>query len=347
MFDESDFSMTLRQPSEELMIRYLLGELSEPERDEFERLCFDDDQVFEELMAVEAELTGDYVCGELERHRREQFERHVLRSPAGRGELELARLITQTPASGGTPELLTSTTARERRSKWRAFLASLGTHRQAWQFSFAALLIVAVGIGVWMLWPRSQIGEIASVQPRVGMTPQVTLPPTVNQGAQNSPPVTTPPSADKSGSANTGDKAQRPSSNNGTPASRVPQNRERQSSAAPRRFVPTFALVAGFERGEGGVNELKIPRGVDRIRLKLNLAGVEQQTLSAALRRVEGQQILTRSDLKTTPTKSGQTLMLELPTSALPVGDYLITLSGSGAQSRETVASYFLRVSRQ
>lgn len=348
MFDESDFWMTRRQPSEELMIRYLLGELSEAEQGAFERLCFDDDQAFEELMAVEAELTDDYARGTLKGREREQFEQHLLRSPVWRDELALAKLITQTPTSGGAPELTASTTARERRSKWQAFLASLGTHRQAWQFSFGAVLLIAVGIGVWMLWTRSQSGEIASVQPQVGMTPpHAASPSPINQEAQNSPPVTTPTAAAKSGSANTGDKAQQPSSNESAPASRVPQNREQQSPAMPRRLVPAFALAAGFERGEGGVNELKIPRGVDRIRLKLNLAGGGQQILSAALKRVEGQQILTRSDLKTKPTKSGQTLTLELPASALPAGDYLLTLSGSGAQGRETVASYFLRVSRQ
>jgi anti-sigma factor RsiW len=343
MFDESDFSMTRQQPSEELMIRYLLGELSEAERGEFERLCFDDDQAFEELLAVEAELTDDYVRGTLKGHRREQFEQHLLRSPARRDELALARLITQTPMSGAAPKLTSSSPARER-SKWQAFLTSLGMHRQAWQFSLATVLIVAVGIGIWVLWTRFQSSEIASVQSRTEITPQSSSPPPANQEPQNSSqPVTTPPSGEKSGSADVGAN-QQPSSNNSLPTSRVPQNREPQSPATPRRFVPTFALVAGFERGEGGLNELKIPRGVDRIRLKINLAGTEHQTLSAALKRVEGQQILTRSNLNALPTRSGEILTLELPTSALAVGDYILTVNSSGAGGTETVARYFLRI---
>lgn len=346
MFDESDFSMTRRQPSEELMIRYLLDELSEAERGEFERLCFDDDQVFEELMAVEAELTDDYVCGELEGRRREQFERRVLRSPARRGDLELARLITGHRAAGhDASEPGTPTAARGRPSKWQAFLALLGPHRRAWQLSFAAVFIVAIAVGVWMLWTRSQTGEIASVRPHAGMTPQVASPPPTGREAQNSPPATA-PSEDKSGSANVG-ATQQTSSNNGASASRAPQNRGRQTPAPPRGFVPTFALVAGFERGEGGVNELKIPRGVDRVRLKIDLAGAEGQNLSATLRRVEGQQIFTWGDLKALPTKSGRALTLELPAATLSAGDYLLTLSGSGAQGRETIASYFLRVERR
>ena len=49
--------------NEELMIQYLLGELSEQDCLDFEQATFENDQLFEELLAVEAELTDDYVRG--------------------------------------------------------------------------------------------------------------------------------------------------------------------------------------------------------------------------------------------------------------------------------------------
>jgi hypothetical protein len=42
--------------------RYLLGQLSEEECAGIEQLCLENDELFEELEAVEAELIDDYVC---------------------------------------------------------------------------------------------------------------------------------------------------------------------------------------------------------------------------------------------------------------------------------------------
>ncbi|HEU4388332.1 MAG TPA: hypothetical protein VFV34_11080 [Blastocatellia bacterium] len=75
------------------MIQYLLGELSEKDSADFEQACFHDDELFEELLAVEAELMDDYVRGVLVGRRRAQFDKRLLNSPGRRDEMVLARLI--------------------------------------------------------------------------------------------------------------------------------------------------------------------------------------------------------------------------------------------------------------
>ena len=49
--------------------RYLLGQLSEPERERLEERYFDDDEVFAALVAAEEELTSDYLAGTLSEQR--------------------------------------------------------------------------------------------------------------------------------------------------------------------------------------------------------------------------------------------------------------------------------------
>ena len=81
--------------NEELMIQYLLGELSEQDCLDFEQATLDRDQLFEELLAVEAELTDDYVRGLLVGRKRKEFEKRMLNSPDRLDQLELGRLITR------------------------------------------------------------------------------------------------------------------------------------------------------------------------------------------------------------------------------------------------------------
>ena len=47
----------------DLMVRYLLGDLSDQERERLEQIYFADDDAFAQLSALEDELVDDYVRG--------------------------------------------------------------------------------------------------------------------------------------------------------------------------------------------------------------------------------------------------------------------------------------------
>jgi anti-sigma factor RsiW len=81
------------KPDEALLTRYLLGELPEHECSRIEQDCLADSRIFDQLEAIEAELTDDYVRGVLRGQRRRQFEKRVL-AHAPRPQLQLAELIT-------------------------------------------------------------------------------------------------------------------------------------------------------------------------------------------------------------------------------------------------------------
>jgi anti-sigma factor RsiW len=73
------------------LIAYLLGKLSEQEESSLEALYFSDEAAHEELLAAEDELIDRYVAGELQGTDRERFERLFLTDPTRRERVEIAR----------------------------------------------------------------------------------------------------------------------------------------------------------------------------------------------------------------------------------------------------------------
>ena len=81
--------------SDGVMMRYLLGDVSDEERVQLEERYFVDDGVFEQLSALEDELIDDYIRGELAESQRKQFELHFLTSVERRQKLAFAESFAQ------------------------------------------------------------------------------------------------------------------------------------------------------------------------------------------------------------------------------------------------------------
>jgi hypothetical protein len=81
--------------NDELMMRYFLGDLTDEEQLRLEELYFVDDGTFEQLAALEDELIDAYVRGELSGPQRKQFESHFLNSTERRRKLAFAESFTQ------------------------------------------------------------------------------------------------------------------------------------------------------------------------------------------------------------------------------------------------------------
>lgn len=74
--------------------QYLMGDLSEQEAIEFEDQYFADNELFHEMTGLEDDLLDSYVRGELSQNERQQFEKGYLISPARRVNLEFAKTLT-------------------------------------------------------------------------------------------------------------------------------------------------------------------------------------------------------------------------------------------------------------
>ncbi len=163
--------MSAGRPAEKQMIAYLLGELPEAESLRLEQLCVDDDDFFEELLAVEAELTDAYVHGQLVGGAREAFEKLLLHSRDGDKAIALSKLITRRDISHSRAA---ATTQRKERSWWS--LAWLGAFRQSRSFPLAAAAMLIIGISLGVLYWRQQTSQlhIPSAQLPQSATPAAT-----------------------------------------------------------------------------------------------------------------------------------------------------------------------------
>lgn len=92
-----------------LIKRYLLGELPLADQRRLEEQFFSDAEAFERLAAVEDDLIDDYVCGDLSQKQREGFERHFLVSPERRERLALAKTLVATVSEEEQPEPVAAT----------------------------------------------------------------------------------------------------------------------------------------------------------------------------------------------------------------------------------------------
>src|SRR5512132_4115643 len=99
---------------EKVLVRYLLGNLTEDEQVQLENRAFADADYLGVLEAAEADLIDTYVRGELSQPDRRSFEFRFLTSPQRRSKVEFARALAaltaewkaRQPAAAGRPSLL-------------------------------------------------------------------------------------------------------------------------------------------------------------------------------------------------------------------------------------------------
>jgi hypothetical protein len=93
IFEESPVDVRNAHLNEELIVRYLLGELPEAQQVAIEDSAFQNQQYLQDILAVESDLIDEYVRSEIPLRDREQFERHFLLSPERRRKVEFARAL--------------------------------------------------------------------------------------------------------------------------------------------------------------------------------------------------------------------------------------------------------------
>jgi hypothetical protein len=86
------------QPDNALLSRYLLHQCSEDERTQVEDRFFEDDELFERLRQLEEDAVERYLRGDLTAEEREQFDR-AYASPPRRDRVRFARALTTLSAS--------------------------------------------------------------------------------------------------------------------------------------------------------------------------------------------------------------------------------------------------------
>ncbi|MGH9308812.1 MAG: hypothetical protein ACRD1U_05535 [Vicinamibacterales bacterium] len=149
---------------------YLLGTLSDAERDAIEHGYFDQAEALDRVSAAEDDLIDDYLSGQLGAQEREQFERHYLASPRHRTRVAVARALGQRPSSAAAAPQPSS-----HQPGWRSIVAAWRPWPMSLQSAAAAALVVAIAAGVWLAVPDTRRSDIdrgaPSPAPRAGNAP--------------------------------------------------------------------------------------------------------------------------------------------------------------------------------
>lgn len=330
---------------EESCERYLLGELSEAERERFEEAYFEDDALFERFLAVKDELLDLHARGEFPAEKHARFAKYFLATEPRRRQLEetqeLIRAVTAVSTKADAADnaaVNPPLTVETPKSSRRSFTSFFNLRPFAWQFALAAIILVSL-FGVWIFFRSGQKtapDELASGQPTPAPTtaPENVLPTNESENANvNSNTAITPspiPANANQPSANTKSSPQ--------PAPKKPVSRPPQISPAQ---IASVLLLPVASRDINDSNTLRLNSDTRTVRLSLVFKSDDYRNFSAEITTVGGASVWRQSNLRA----SNKSVTLQLAPALLSGQDYIVTLSGqTSAGQTETIGEYYFRV---
>ena len=326
--------------------RFLLGDTSEAERERLEAEIFSDENAFEEMLAAEDDLIDAYVRGELSESERQEFEKRFLTSAEARERVHFARafaagtgprpvspqpVITPVPAPG----FFASIFGRP------AFQFALATIAVVALAGFSWLLVERSRMNQELNALRAEralLTQKAEELQRTADTERARNAETLAQlnDLQRRINENQPPKDVQTGTPGEGPEKRDVDLNE------VLANDRGNNPPAEDSVV--FDLTAGSTRGGSG-NTFEVARNATSIRLRVAVATVSlQQNYRASIETPEGQQVWRSNSFKI----EGTTTLLTVPAKNLRAGDYLLFLNGEQPNgSLEQAASYSFRIVRK
>jgi hypothetical protein len=292
------------------LIRYLLRELPEDQIEEIEQRYFTNEDSFDELRRVEAELIDSYVAGELDSEQKKKFEQLYLSMPEGKTRVQFAEAL-RVKAS----ELPKPSTTFSGFKKWSAVQV------------LAAVLAVFAIAGAWMIWELVHLrAENRTAQKKIQQL-QKQSDDLQKQSAAKIQELTK-----ELDSARMGEDVQPPEPIHGA---KPPQ--------------PTFLamlMTPGVARGSSGMQTISLERGINFVRFELKLDRDPFPAYRVSLQTADGEELWNLGLLKAMTTASGKTVKFDLPAGRLDQRDYVLLLQGKSAGKFENVSAYPFRVKK-
>jgi hypothetical protein len=319
---------------DDLVKRYLLGDLSEAEQSALEDEYFINPSEYDRLCKVEDELLDAAARGSLSEADRERFERSYLTNPERRRRVMFAKALAQVvDENRAAKRAAPQSTGRARIERhdtglsWRSHLARLPRGLRL-ALSTAAALLILLG-GTWLVIETSRLRARLAEALREGEARRLQEQTQARQIADL--------------------EAQ---------YKQLAEERERlqaQLQAAKEKASPTsapviFALSLRAFRDPGGQEPrpLIIPRGAEEARLRINLTEHEFPGYQVMLLTADGKEVFTIKGLSTQATRDGYVLIVSIPASKFADGDNVISLSGiSDAGEVETLGKAIVKVRKR
>ena len=318
---------------EQLIVTFLLGELSEDSRLKIEERVFEDDRFYEQVLAIQEELADDYVQDKQPSAQRAQFERYFLQSHRRRERVEFAAAFSRALAEPDARVIA----EREESSvgRWGLLLAFVRP-RLAMATAAAAALILLIGAS-WLYVQNRRLSN--GLEQARGERDKFVQESHANDAEAER----------KRQELEREIAALR--AQGGDLETRIQEKqrelealqRTRKSTASqPSSVIATFTLLPGLTREANEPEKLIIPATVRSIQLQLNLEREEKyQSYVAEIRTTRGNLILSKSGLAAQRTPSGPAVSLTIPEKFLATGEYEVALKGAAQGKLEAVGYYY------
>lgn len=314
---------------ENLCEQYLLGALSESDRQQLEEAYFTDDELFERYLAVKEDLIDAYSRSELPAEKRRHFEQHFLSSTARQKRIDESReLIKAVTSRHNEVAKLASEKTPTNRGSFSSWLAAFRFQPMIWRIGFAALLLAVIVVG-WIVVRQRDASRSPDESARQTPIPADTVvttqspQPSPNANIENITPESSP-----------------------TPRSQ-PQLAVKPSPEPLSAQIASLVLIPVSSREPGISNSLVLGPDTKAVRLTLVFSGGDQNRFGVLVQTVDGQQVFSHGDLKATSKGQGRSVTVTFDSSLLKRQDYIATLNARTTDGKlETIGDYYFRVER-
>jgi len=310
--------MGFQSKDETVLRKYLLGDMSADNQDEFELWLMSDNEAYDLLEAAEDDLIDDAVSGRLQGRELDQFNNHFLLAPERRRKLQFGRsfrrlLVAKKPVAIQAPTV------------WDRMLDAL-RYRPAFGYALCALIIVSViGIG----W---SILKVASLEQQLNATAAQLK----NLGQE------------RDGLKGQLDETQ---SANATLETQLRELEAAVGTSQSSTTPPTLLalnLIPGLTRSSNDLPKITITSNNKLAQFSLSLLDDNYTAYRAALIDAGGQEIWSRDKLPATTTREGKAVVVTIPTEVFSTANYSFNLMGvPDSGTPESVASFYFRAVRQ
>lgn len=312
--------LTEKFTNEAVYRRFLLGEMTEEEREKFEVKFLADADIFDEICVAEDELVESYIRGTLDLETKRKFETHYLKTKKGAEKLAFTRsMLEKLQAVKNEVE------TEEKISVWKSLIAFFTPPKLAFGAGFALLLIAFTS---WFLLKKPSETEIVK---NATPTPTVKAETNLNVPTNQHSTVEFPINNSNKENINTNSEPKP------TPK---PTETPKEKTSVPN---PVLALFAGMVRGNGKTTSVTIPKDAKGLSLQLNLESRDYKIYLAEIVDQDGSSIFKSGKI----SAQGVRLNAFIPSAKLKKGDYIVKVYGINAENaEESAADFQFRVNR-
>lgn len=360
--------MKLETLKDETLIRYLLDEMTDIERQEIEENFFQDDSFFEEMLALEDELRFEYQQNRLNPGRRAAFEKKFLRTPDDLARNVFAETFLQSASAlaGESPEESQKVIVVPGNSWWQSVAAFFDFSASPMRYSLAAAtVLLALGVG-FLFFQNAQLRrdmaglennrteeiqrqeQILAEKQRQQTELQKQLVAEKQERVQNEQRIQ---EIETERQRLEREIAETRRKINQAPSSSPPQNPavSTKQSPPPQSTVMALALSPGlFTRGEGeDAVRLKLSPAIRTFRLNLLLKSEgEYKSFRAVLKTLDDdKEVWSGATSKSRGKGAKRSVSLEIPAKIFKRADYELTLFGQAASGeKEEINTYYFGI---